>query len=85
MFFNVDVEPISTIAGLEVEQTLNVFKEQSFKYLGSWTEKERDVQTRQAQAWKVLEKLVSYQEVGISKSSRQLLRRTSCMAELLDR
>ena len=32
-------------------------KDQDFKYLGSWTEQSRDVQTRKAQAWQVLNKL----------------------------
>ena len=57
MFFNVDVEPITTIAGHKVEQALTESKEQDFKYLGSWTEQDGDVQTRKAQAWKVLNKL----------------------------
>ena len=57
MFFNVDVEPLTTIAGHKVEQTLTESKEQDFKYLGSWTEQSRDVQTRKAKAWQVLSKL----------------------------
>ena len=57
MFFNVDVELITTMAGHIVEQALMESKVQDFKYLGSWTEQDRDVQTRKAQAWKVLNKL----------------------------
>ena len=40
-----------------MEQALTESKEQDFKYLGSWTEQSRDVQTRKAQAWQVLNKL----------------------------
>ena len=57
MFFNVEIELITTIARHKVEQALTESKEQDFKYLGSWSEQERDVQTRKAQAWKVLNKL----------------------------
>lgn len=57
MFFNVDVELITTMTGHIVEQALMESKVQDFKYLGSWTEQDRDVQTRKAQAWKVLNKL----------------------------
>ena len=57
MFFNVDVEPLTTIAGHKVEQALTESKEQDFKYLGSWTEQSRDVQTRKVQVCQVLNKL----------------------------
>ena len=57
MFFNVDVEPLTTIAGHKVEQALTESKGEDFKYLGSWTEQIRDVQTRKEQAWQVLNKL----------------------------
>ena len=50
MFFNVDVEPITTIAGHKVEQALTESKVQDFKYLGSWTKQARDVQSRKALA-----------------------------------
>ena len=50
MFFNVDVEQITTIAGNIVGQALTDSKEQYFKYPGPWTEQDRDVQTRKALA-----------------------------------
>ena len=38
--------------------SLNVkSKEQDFKYLDTWTEQSRDVQTRKAQAWQAMNKL----------------------------
>ena len=38
-------------------QALIDSKEQDFEYLGSWTEQDRDVQTRKALAWQALNKL----------------------------
>ena len=37
MFFDIEVEPITTIAGNRVEQASTDSKEQDFRYLGSWT------------------------------------------------
>ena len=47
----VDLEPITTIAENIMGQALTDSKEQDFKYLGSWTEQDRDIQTRKALAF----------------------------------
>ena len=46
MFINTDVELFSTVAGCEVKQALTESGDQDFKYLGSWCDKSRDMQTR---------------------------------------
>ena len=57
MFFNVEVSLLSTVAGEIVKQALTESGDQDFKYLGSWSEQERDINTRKALAWKALNKM----------------------------
>ena len=57
MFYNAAVEDITTLDGEKVEQALLEDGEQDFKYLGSWVEQKRDIQTRKALAWSALRKL----------------------------
>ena len=57
MFFNVDVSLLSTVAGEIVKQSLTESGEQDFKYLGSWSEQDRDINTRKALAWKALNQM----------------------------
>ena len=57
MFFNVEVSLLSTVAGEVVKQALTESGDQDFKYLGSWSEQERDINTRKALAWKALNKM----------------------------
>ena len=48
MFINTAVETITTIDGSDVKQALTESGDQDFKYLGSWCDKSRDMQTRKA-------------------------------------
>ena len=57
MFFNVEVSLLSTVAGEIVKQSLTESGDQDFKYLGSWSEQERDINTRKALARKALNKM----------------------------
>ena len=57
MVFNVDFEPIHTVAGKEVGQALTESGDQDFIYLGSWSDQLRDIQSRKALAWKALNKM----------------------------
>ena len=57
MFFNLEVSLLSTVAGEVVKQWLTESGDQDFKYLGSWSEQERDTNTRKALAWKALNKI----------------------------
>ena len=57
MFFNVEVSLLSTVAGEVVKQALTESGDQDFKYLGSWSEQERDINTCKALAWKALNKV----------------------------
>ena len=57
MFINTAVETITTIDGSDVKQALTESGDQDFKYLGSWCDKSRDMQTRKALAWKALNKM----------------------------
>jgi len=57
MVFNVDFEPIYTVAGKEVGQALTESGDQDFLYLGSWSDQFRDIQSRKALAWKALNKM----------------------------
>ena len=40
-----------------MKQSLTESGDQDFKYLGSWSEQERDINTRKALAWKALNKM----------------------------
>ena len=57
MTFNVDFETIQNLNGKDVGQALTESGEQDFKYLGSWSDQNRDLQTRKALAWSVLNKM----------------------------
>ena len=57
MTFNVDFETIQTLNGKDVGQALTESGEQDFKYLGSWSDQNRDLQTRKALAWSALNKM----------------------------
>ena len=57
MFFNIDIDTIKTIEGTEIKQGLTANGEQDFKYLGSWCDQNRDIDTRKASAWKSLHKM----------------------------
>ena len=58
MYINTGVEPITTITGSDITQALTESGDQDFKYLGAWCDKSRDIQTRKAQAWQALNKMV---------------------------
>jgi hypothetical protein len=57
MFINTGVESISTVGGCVVKQALTESGNQDFKYLASWCDKSRDMQTRKALAWKAMNKM----------------------------
>ena len=57
MYFNVDIEQLFTIDGNAIGQALTASGDQDFKYLGSWCDKDRDIHTRKALAWKSLHKM----------------------------
>ena len=68
MFINTGVELISTVGGCEVKQALTESGDQDFKYLGSWCDKSRDMQTRKALAWKALNKMDKIWKSELAKS-----------------
>ena len=57
MFFNVDVSLLSTVAGEEVKQSLTESEDQDFKYLGSCSKRDRDINNRSALTWKALNQM----------------------------
>ena len=68
MFFNIKFLPIFTTTGLEIRQALTESGDQDFKYLGSWSEQNRDIQTRKAMAWKALNKMERLWKSDLLKS-----------------
>ena len=57
MTFNVDFETIQTLIGNDVGQALTESGEQDLQYLGSWSDQNRDLQTRKALAWSALNRM----------------------------
>ena len=54
MFLNVDVFLLSTVDDEVLKQSLT---DQNFRYLGSWSEQVRDINTRKALAWNALNQM----------------------------
>ena len=50
MFFNIEFTPMFTTTGHEIGQALTESGDQDFKYLGSWSDQCRDIQSRKALA-----------------------------------
>ena len=58
MFFNRDSQVITTDGGIQIKQALvESTGEQDFKYLGSWCDQKRDINTRKVLAWRSLHKM----------------------------
>ena len=57
MFFNSPAQPILSVSGEDVVQSLTQDGDQDFLYLGNWSKKTRDIQTRKALAWKACNKM----------------------------
>ena len=79
MFFNAAIEIILTDEGSSVKQALTEdTKEQDFKYLGSWSEKTRDINVRKALAWRSLHKLKPIWKSNLNRDLKiQLFRATT--------
>ena len=84
MFLNSVFEIITTAEGNSVKQALTEdTKEQDFKYLGSWSEKERDINVRKALAWRALHKLKPIWKSSLHNDFKMLLFRATVEAILL--
>ena len=57
MFFNVDVSLLLTVADEVVKQSLTESGDKDFKYLGSWSEQDTEINTRKAQTLKALNQM----------------------------
>ena len=68
MYFNVDTEPIHTLEWLGIKRAITQQDDQDFKYLGSWCNKDRDIQSCKALAWKSLHKLNKVWTSGLSNT-----------------
>ena len=79
MFFNATIEIILTDEGNSVKQALSEESlEQDFKYLGSWSEKTRDIIVRKALAWRSLHKLKPIWKSNLKRDLKiQLFRATT--------
>ena len=84
VFLNSVFEIITTTEGNSVKQALTEdTKEQDFKYLGSWSEKERDISVRKALAWRALHKLKPIWKCSLHNDFKMLLFRATVEAILL--
>ena len=84
MFLNSVFEIITTAEGNVVKQALTEdTKEQDFKYLGSWSEKERDISVRKALAWRALHKLKPIWKSSLHNDFKMLLFRATVESILL--
>ena len=57
MFLNVDVDQLKNEVGEVILQALTENGDQDFLYFGSWCDKDRDIKTRKALAWKLLNEM----------------------------
>ena len=79
MFFNRDSQVITTDGGIQIKQALvESTGEQDFKYLGSWCDQKRDINTRKALAWRSLHKMKHIWKSSLEKEIKlQLFRATT--------
>jgi hypothetical protein len=78
MYYNTNIERIDTIDGTEIKQALTDTGDQDFKYLGSWCDKTRDINTRRALAWQSLNKMTKIWKSSLDKKLKiQLFRATT--------
>ena len=79
MFFKRDSQVISTDGGIQIKQALvESTGQQDFKYLGSWCDQKRDINTRKALAWRSLHKIKHIWKSSLKKEIKlQLFRATT--------
>ena len=79
MFFKRDSQVITTDGGIQIKQALvESTAEQDFKYLGSWCDQKRDINTRKALAWRSLHKMKHICKSSLEKEIKlQLFRATT--------
>ena len=84
MFFNAAIEVIITDEGSNIKQALtDDTQEQDFKYLGSWSEKNRDINVRKALAWRSLHKLKPIWKSNLNRELKIRLFRATTESILL--
>ena len=78
MYFNTNIERIDTLDGNEIKQALTDTGNQDFKYLGSWSDQARDINTRKALAWQSLNKMTKIWKSNLSNKIKiQLFQATT--------
>ena len=84
MFFNAAIEVITTDEGNSVKQAITEdTKEQDFKYLGSWSEKVREIYVRKALAWRSLHRLKPIWKSNLQREMKITLFRATTESILL--
>ena len=83
MYLNVDVEQLKNEVGEVILQALTESGDQDFLYLGSWCDKDRDIRTRKALAWKSLNKMDKIWKSKIDESLKIMLFRATTETILL--
>ena len=73
IFLNVDVEQLKHEVGEVILQASTESGDQDLLYLGSWCDKDRDMSTRKALAWKSLNKMDKIWKSKIYKSLKIML------------
>ena len=77
MYLNVDVEQLKNEVGEVILQALTESGDQDFLYLGFWCDKDRDIRTRKALAWKSLNKMDKIWKSKIDESLKIMLFRAT--------
>ena len=78
VFYNVEIEPMHTLDGIVIKQALTENGDQDFKYLGCWSDKDRDIRTRKALAWRSMHKMNKIWKGGLPNALKlQLFRATT--------
>ena len=83
MFLNVDMDQLKNEVGEVILQALTESGDQDFLYLGSWCDKDRDIKTRKALAWKSLNKMDKIWKSKIDESLKIMLFRATTETILL--
>ena len=83
MYINTEVESLINEEHDEIRQALTESGDQDFKYLGSWCNKERDIATRKALAWRSLNKMDNIWKSQIDEKLKIMLFRATTETILL--
>ena len=83
MYINTEVETLKNEEHDEIGQALTESGDQDFKYLGSWCNKERDIATRKALAWRSLNKMDNIWKSQIDEKLKIMLFRATTETILL--